>query len=373
MTNPPPPGNWGPPQPPYGQGQPPYGPGQWPPQQGWGQPPAPPKNNNLKWLLIGVAVLLVIAISVGATLLFTRDSGGGTTQTATGNPPAAGEIASANDTGPVSVITEDPTCAAWRPIASTLSKQQNQGWETRDPSVPATAWTPEQRGVHGEVGDAMERAADQTVPLAKKTPHRVMRELYEQSIAFWRAYAASIASYTPIDNELARSANAASNAVVSICTAIDNKAAEARASLIEAVKPPTAVRPESSPDYPQIFIERAQSSVCKEWRSVADKFDEDAAPWVALDPNIPASQWTADQRSSMDKMSAVFESYANDLEDLGRRSANATFEDFATLSAQYWRAFVEAIPSYTTADSYLSGAASSSSFIIYDACLGLER
>lgn len=60
--------------------------------------------------------------------------------------------------------------------------------------------------------------------------------------------------------------------------------------------------------------------------------------------------------------------YASELDKLGRESNDAVFEDFASLAAQYWRAFTTAIPSYTTADSYLSSAASSIGFVLYNAC-----
>ncbi len=49
----------------------------------------------------------------------------------------------------------------------------------------------------------MRSAADQMVALAKLTPHRVMRELYEQFIAYSRAYADRIPTYTPPDDNLA--------------------------------------------------------------------------------------------------------------------------------------------------------------------------
>lgn len=367
MTNPPPPGNWGPPQPPYGQGQPPYGPGQWPPQQqGWGQPPAPPKN-NLKWLLIGVAVLLVIAISVGATLLFTRDSGGGTTQTATGNPPPAGEIASANDTGPVSVITEDPTCDRWRPIATTLANLQSQGWEDRDFKLPATAWTPEQRGMHEEIANAMRAAADQTVALAKATPHRVVRELYEQSIAYWRAYADSIPTYTLIDNSLAVTASDTSSAVVSMCAAIQYKSAAARAPLVTEGAPPDSPAPVTDVSAPSIFLE-GTNAVCEEWTNNSNRFDADTTVWREGDTRIPASDWTPQHRSAMDEVAQKITAYADSAETLARASGNPTLQDFAALSAQYWRAFVAAIPTYTVGDGYLSSTAAFANLIIFNAC-----
>ncbi|MGU3498922.1 hypothetical protein [Mycobacterium sp. C31M] len=369
MTNPPPPGNWGPPQPPYGQGQPPYGPGQWSPQQpGWGPPPTPPKSNVLKWLLIGVAVLLVIAISVGATLLVTRDGENGPTHTANGTPPATGDIASTNDTGPVSIITEDPTCAPWRPISTTLSNQQDQGWKDRDITIPAEDWTSDQSAIHKAVAEAMSIAADQTIALAKMTPHRVMRELYEQSIAYWRAYAAAVPSYTEKDNELAKVANATANTLISICAAIDQGSAAARAPLSAPVGEPSNKSPTTDIDNPPLFMASGPNDECSRWADLQLEFEKNATPWVNLDPNIPASNWTAEQRSSMERMGKLMSEYADDLESTGRVSGDQTFEDLAVLSASYWRAFVNAIPTYEPADSYLSGAASSSGFVPFNAC-----
>jgi hypothetical protein len=80
----PPQGGWPPQQPPpYGQPIDPsaFNPQQPPPpgwQQGtWAQPSPLLQKGSVKWLLIAVAVLLVIAISVGVTLIFTRGGGGG--------------------------------------------------------------------------------------------------------------------------------------------------------------------------------------------------------------------------------------------------------------------------------------------------------
>lgn len=353
MTNPPPPGNWGPPQP------------------GWG-PPAPPPNSSLKWLLVGVAVLLVIAISVGATLLFTRD-GDGSTQTATGNSPTPSEFASANDTGPVTVITEDPTCEPWRPIASTLSDQQDRGWKQRDIAVPATMWNDEQRTIHESVAEAMRNAADETVALVKLTPHRVVRELYEQSIAYWRAYADSIPTYSEIDNELAKVANATANTLVSLCTAIDQKSASARGPLVPAIDSPTSPILSTDPSNPDMFITSTSTSQCNTWNQLQLNFERDASPWVNIDPKISASGWTTEQRSSMEVMSRLMSKYADELEAAGTRSGNAVFEDFARLSAVYWRAFVESIPTYNPSDSYLSGTASSAGFIAFNGCAAVGR
>ncbi len=64
--------------------------------------------------------------------------------------------------------------------------------------------------------------------------------------------------------------------------------------------------------------------------------------------------------------------FASELEALGMQSENSTLDDFANLSAQYWRAFAEAIPSYTTNDSYLAATASFAYLIAFNACRALE-
>lgn len=374
MTNPPPPDNWGPPPSPFDGGppQPPHGPGQWQPQQGWGQPLQPPKNNSLKWLLIGVAVLLVIAISVGATLLFTRD-GGDSTQQATGTSAAPGDIASANDTGPVTVITEDPTCEPWRPIIDTLARQERQGWEQRDYSQPATSWSETQRAMYDSVATAMRSAADQTVALARMTPHRVMRELYEQSIAYWRAYADSVPTYTAKDNSLAVVARNSTGALVSICGAIDHGSASTRSHLARSdVDAPSIASPPKDPASTSIFLTSSAGGSCAEWESAANHFDNEIAEWQGIDPNIPASDWTAPQRAAVEAAAPVMLEFSDRIYSIGKDSGNPVFADFAALAAQYWHAFASSTPSFVPADAYLSATAAYSEFLVRNACVFAE-
>ena len=49
---------------------------------------------------------------------------------ADGDPSPTGEtfgLASANDKGPVNIITEDPSCAAWGPINQTFADITEEG------------------------------------------------------------------------------------------------------------------------------------------------------------------------------------------------------------------------------------------------------
>ena len=195
----PPQGGW-----PTNQDPPQYGPQTQPQPPGWHQGPWPPHTVAAAEQHHQVAsnrgcVLLVVAVSIGATLLFTRGgSGGGGSAASISAVPS--DIASANDTGPVAIITEDPTCKAYIDIYNSLASIQSNGWNAERRTLgPSSEWTPDQRSHVQAVVTALRNAAEQIVPLAKQTPHRVMRELYEQFVAYGRGYADSSTSYTPVD------------------------------------------------------------------------------------------------------------------------------------------------------------------------------
>ncbi|GAT06154.1 uncharacterized protein RMCFA_6265 [Mycolicibacterium fortuitum subsp. acetamidolyticum] len=378
-----PPNGWGnqplPPPPENGwQGQ---QPGQQPPVQSppsWGPqyqqqftPPPPPKNNRaLKWALGGTALVAVIAI----TAVVTMSLGGGDKEKGDGNgpTPTAGsgsnsEFASANDTGPVTIITEDPSCAAWIPIQKTLAGRERNGWDKRDPATPASAWSSEQRTQYQEVAEALRAATEQAQPLAKLTKHRVMRELYEQFIAYARSYIEAIPAYTPADDALIRTAGSAGNVVTSICQAISFGSAAARAPLVPAGTAAEAVASPADPSNPKrIFTE--PDPVCPDVQAASDQFLADVADWLKIDPNIPATQWSPEQQALNDAVIPVLRQAADKLDELGRRSDNSTLQDFTALAAQYRRAYAQAIPTYTPADQHLYDASLYPVGVITAAC-----
>ena len=195
----------------------------------------------MKWALGATALLAVIATTAVVAIALSGRGNGNGNGDGSGPTVNAGagfnsKFASANDTGPITIITEDPSCAAWTPIANTLADaSKRNGWDQRDPSIPANVWSPEQRTQYQEVGNAMRAAADQTEPLAKLTTHRAMRQLYEQFIAYGRAYADAIPSYTPKDDLLARTASTATAALNNICSAITFGSAAARTTSARGV------------------------------------------------------------------------------------------------------------------------------------------
>jgi hypothetical protein len=302
----------------------------------------------------GLAVLVVVALAVVITVLVVRPSSGGPTPTTTNGHS---DFASAGDDGLVNIIAEDPTCEAWGRVIRDYSGQQKAvNWGERDRSIIASAWTSEQRSMYEAVGKATTNAADLTVNLAKQTPHRVMRELYEQFIAYAHAFVDSIPSYVAKDDELSNATNAIGTGLGQICSAIDFKSAQPLAPLIKDPAAPSNVAPPGDPGAPQRFLAQ-ENPVCSDWLSLSVKFNDDTATWRALDPNIPASQWTPQLRSVNDAVASVMTTNSDDLERLGRQSGNPVLEDVAVLAAQYQRAFVTALPGYVVADNFLSEAA----------------
>lgn len=333
---------------------------------------APKDNKNLKWGLAAVTVLAVVATVVAVVLLFgggnaAKDPSANSTISSSSPSPA---IASASDNGPVAVITEDPSCAAWTTINNALANDGEGIWNERDRSVPASQWNPKQRAQFMAAAQSMRSAAAQAVGLAKLTPHRVMRELYEQFIAYARAYAERVPNYTPPDDTLAGTANSASSALGAMCGAIADGSAAARGPLVQPQAAPTQTAPPGSPANPQRFL-TSRNPVCADWKSALDQFGTQTAAWQELNPNIPAMLWNQEQKATNYAVAPVMNSFANKLDQLGRRSGNPVLQDFATLSAQYRRAFALAIPTYSPPDNHLANAANYLSTTILGACVAV--
>jgi len=372
-ASPPPPGPWGARYGPPGFGQPAHGqPPSGPPPPGyppqgppppWYPPPLPSRGGGAKWLILA-ALVAVVAVAAAVIVVVLHSNSGANSN---GPTNAASDIASANDKGPVTVITQDPTCSALTAVDKTLVAVENKGWDQRNPSSPATAWTPEQRSQYEAVAQAMRSAARQTVPLAKLTPHRVMRELYEQFIAYARAYADRIPAYAPPDDDLVGVADSAMNALGAICDSVYFNSAATRGPLVPAPPAPSQTVSPGDPANPKRFLANS-NAVCAEWISTSVQFDNDTATFRSQDFNVPASEWTSEQQAANQVAASKMTAFADKAEQLGLRSGNPQLQDFAFLSAQYYRAFVMSVPSYDSADSYLLVVGAQAAATIRIAC-----
>jgi hypothetical protein len=315
-------------------------------------------------------LVAVIAVTAVVAVSCTKSSGGNNGNGGGGPTSAApSDVASANDKGPVGIITEDPSCAPWGPITNTLAGVEGKGWLQRDPSVPVASWTPEVRAQYESVGKAWRKAADQMVPLAKMTPHRVMRELYAQSIAYMRAYADSIPSYMPIDDNLARAGATAGLVITYVCDAITSGSAKARASLVPVLSAPKSVAPIGDLANPQRMFE-APDSVCSALSPTLDQLAQNPAftSWMSTDPQIPASNWSPEQQSLTDAVIPAMKSMADALEKLATSSSNPIAQDLILFGVQYQRTYIEALSTYQASDHSIYSAGQGAAAVVRMAC-----
>jgi hypothetical protein len=322
-----------------------------------------------KWIIGAVALVAVIAVTAVVAVSCTKSSGGSdkpTSAPTTSGAPTS-DFASANDTGPVSVITEDPSCAPWIPINNTLANIEQKGWSQRDPSLAASVWSDELRAQYQEVGQAMRDAADQSEPLAKLTKHRVMRELFEQFIAYARAYADRIPTYTPTDDSLARTASTAATAVTNVCNSISFGAAAARGPLVSEEAPQPSITKDT--DRAAMFLTDGDS-VCADWSKAIDNFaaDPSVVAWINTDSKLTAAQWSPEQKAVNTAVIPVMNRSADELIEISQRSSNGQLQDFAALSAQYRRAFATAVPTFTPSDEYLYDTGRYTAGVVNEAC-----
>jgi hypothetical protein len=162
-----------------------------------------------------------------------------------------------------------------------------------------------------------------------------------------------------------------SSSLAAICGAITEGSAAARGPVVATVGSPPQVSPPGNPADPHRYLSRP-NPVCVNWKSTLEKFGAQTAAWQQIDPNTPAYAWTTQQAAVNHAAVPVMNSYADTMQELGRRSDNSTLQDFATLAAQYRRAFVAAVPTYTAADNYLADAATYLSTTVLGACAAVS-
>ncbi len=327
---------------------------------------------------MGLALIAVIALSVVGTVLVLRpesnsnagdgDNGGGNPPTSATSQNGKSEFASANDTGPVNIIAEDPTCEAWGKVSGEIADVANSvNWQGRDASIPSNAWTPEQRTMYETVSEATAGAADKTEKLARLTPHRVMRELYEQYVVYARAFVQTIPTYSARDENAGVTVDTLGTALSNICTAEMHGTSARILPFVSTPPPPTKVLAPNNESLPEKMLERG-NPICAAWSESSQKFTDATSAWTALNPDIPAKEWTPEERSINESAASVMASNADELQQFGQQSGSPVIEDIAILAAQYRRAFVAAVPNYTPVDNQLANAAAELVKVIIWAC-----
>lgn len=221
----------------------------------------------------------------------------------------------------------------------------------------------------------MRELADKAVTLAPTTPHRVMRELYEQVVAYARAWADSQNNYFPqLDVNLWNAADDAMSAVLWTCQGVGVSSIAARSVLVAAPPAPRQVAQPQDPANPQRFVHTTDRAVCGELVAVNQKYDTNPViqDFQKADHEIPASKWTPQQKALSDAVAPLLVNLADDLEHTAAHGDNPVIQDFATFAAQYLRALAKALPTYDALDSTLGWVSGYTRHLVGEACTAVN-
>ena len=249
----------------------------------------------------------------------------------------------------------------------TLAAQQRNGWDARDPSIPAPAWTPAVRAQYEAVGQAMRSAADQMVPLVELTPHRVMRELYEQFIAYARAYVERIPTYTAADDHLVGVSNSVMDSISRICAAINYGSASARGPLVPSASSPEHIAALGNPADPQRFLTEPNSA-CADWDAALSQFGTDTVDWLAIPLRYPRESVDTRTTGGQRRSGAGHAYVRGQTSSTWRAKREPNISRLRRFVGSIPRAYGQALPTYTASDNYLAGAALRLSGIVLAAC-----
>lgn len=278
---------------------------------------------NLPPPRVSVTLAIALAVAVAVAVLVVRSDGE--------DRPSESAYASAGDTDPVNLITEEPTCAPWMSVVEEFTREAAAvNWQGRRADVPASAWTPAERATYDTVGKAMARMADRAPKFAQQTPHRVMREPYEQMVAYTRAFVDRIPTYVPEDNKLLSASSAAGSSISNICGAIAYGTARDVTPLLAAAPfPADPVTPQEYSE-PETLVTQSNPA-CPDWSAEADEFSAKSADWLATSKRVPAAEWTPQQKAVHETVAPMMAANADKLEQLGRQSGDPVLEDVAAL------------------------------------------
>ena len=277
----------------------PAGAPQWGPPTGgqpggvpqWGPPPGPPqrRGGKGKWIFGGIALLAVIAVTVVITVLVVgKDSGGGSPTPTNGN---GSDFASANDKGPVGIITEEPTCDAWGRIADeySCSNKGRQLGVTGINRYRRTAWTPDQRAMYEAVGKAMtqrRRSNGQFGEVDTASGNaRTLRAIHRLCAMHYR----TLSPRTPPKDRYLAGGNRWRELGISGDMFCDRLPVGATHGAVDSRSaPPTKISPSWDPAKPAAISRRKADPSARSGPRYWTSLFADTAAWREIDPNNPS-------------------------------------------------------------------------------------
>lgn len=275
------------------------------------------------------------------------------------------DIASSHDTGPVTLIVNDPTCGQIREISDSI-RPTLESLDKFDPQIPANQWTDLRRSRYQEALGQLNTAADKYLQVAKRTPSRVMRELYLQSVAYYQAFASRIDSYVPETHNFALAAKHYVEAIEYICSA--EFATEERKDDPRAVDPGPIASLTDGNASPQVLMTEPDP-VCPAWIDSMERSEREIQTWRrGFDPSLPAGTWPESQRNLMAVAKPVFQREIDKMNASLKTVSNPTLRDLTALSSLYLSTFIAWSDTYIPQDMWLYNTAVSLRNAIATSC-----
>lgn len=319
---------------------PPGGPASWPPNGtppnlGVGRPPVPSRK---PWILIGVSLSVVMVLLIGLLVWQgpSRESGSGTGDTS--------RMADDGRDRTVGLLREkDSVCDDWHSAADELTAR-TQVWSEIDNLTPASRWSPEQKRVYADAGDAMTASSDRFESILPKARNVTIQELIAQVIVYLRKYVQEIPEYVESDRSYASIAMNFVNAVTYACSAVplvqdmgDDE------TLLSTVAQPALI---------EDFMSRPDQ-ICADYVSVVELQNTVLSGWAEKDATVTASHWTEKERALNNAVREVLLKDSARVREIARNAEGRVVGDLIALQSAYMRAFADAIPTYEPDDVWL--------------------
>lgn len=309
----------------------------WPNNSAPLPPTRPPRPKRTPWIILGGALVVVIALVVGIVLWKSGSSG---------NAGDSSNIAGGGGDRTVGLLREeDPVCADWLKYADELAAETAQ-WAEIDETIPAAKWSKEEREIYSTASEAFLAAADRFEYILPQAAHTALQELIAQTIVYWRAYVDALPNYETQDGKYAGVASNFGAAVSFMCTA---------APIVALRVADVDVSPEAKASEPAELkpIMTVEDAACREFLALVDRQNAVLSGWEATDPNVPAAKWTLEQRQLNMAAADVMAGDADEARRIADSAQNLVLADLLRTYAAYVDAYVGVVPTYEADDNQI--------------------
>ncbi len=102
---------------------------------------------------------------------------------------------------------------------------------------------------------------------------------------------------------------------------------------------------------------RERDPVCDEWGAATAELSSREKKWLTLDRDIPAAEWTPEQREIYVSVGEAMTTAADNFESMLPKARSVVLQELIAQTIVYMRAYVQRIPKYVESDYFINGVA----------------